>query len=242
MAARRTYSDEDLSRAVSGSTSWRGVLRELGLQSTSSTMIRSVRAHADRLELDHRHFRGQRRWTDDELRAAVLCESRWADVVEAMGIQGGSAVSTLKGHAARLGLDTSHFIGQDDRVNRIARHEPDIANLSRAGSMLAAAWFALSGYDVAWPLEPARYDLLVTQETCTRRVQVKTTVTKDGSSWQVSLSTTSGGRRTYDPDEIDDFFVIDGALGHYLIPIEAVGGLHTINLRAYERYRLGNLN
>jgi hypothetical protein len=26
---------------------------------------------------------------------------------------------------------------------------------------LAAAWYALCGYDVAWPLEPSRYDLVV---------------------------------------------------------------------------------
>ena len=39
--------------------------------------------------------------------------------------------------------------------------QPDADNLPRAGSFLAAAWFALAGYDVSWPLEPCAYDLLV---------------------------------------------------------------------------------
>ncbi|PUB24850.1 hypothetical protein C8K30_108106 [Promicromonospora sp. AC04] len=95
----------------------------------------------------------------------------------------------------------------------------------------------LCGNDVSWPLEPSRYDLLVSTVTGIRRVQVKTTRTRAGDSWKVYLSTTRGERRTYDPDEIDDFFIIDGDLNYYLIPVAVVGGLHAIHLNAYGRYR-----
>jgi hypothetical protein len=54
----------------------------------------------------------------------------------------------------------------------------------------------------------------------------------------VSLSTTSGGRRTYDPDDIDEFFVIDGDLEFYRIPLAAVGGRHSITLTHYAQFRI----
>ena len=105
--------------------------------------------------------------------------------------------------------------------------------------MIAAAWFTLCGHEVSWPLEPSRYDLLVcSPDGGFRRVQVKTTSTRVGSTWQVFLSTARRERKTYDPDEVDDFFIIDGNLTFYLIPIAAVGGLHAIHLRAYEQYRV----
>jgi hypothetical protein len=43
-------------------------------------------------------------------------------------------------------------------------------------------------------------------------------------------------RSTYDPDEIDYFFVIDGELNVNLIPVAAVGGLTAIQLPAYSDY------
>ena len=53
------------------------------------------------------------------------------------------------------------------------------------------------------------------------------------------LSTTGRTRTPYALEEIDQFFVIDGDFGYYLIPIEAVGGLHAIQLSAYQSYRIG---
>jgi hypothetical protein len=91
---------------------------------------------------------------------------------------------------------------------------------------------------VAWPLEPARYDLLVDTDVAPRRVQVKTTTVRTGTSWTVWLSTTGRERRTYSIDEIDDFFLIDGDLSYYLLPVGAVGGLHGIKLSAYDQYRI----
>jgi hypothetical protein len=202
--------------------------------------MRSLRAHADRLGVDYDHFTGQRRWTEDGLRAAIAAAGTWADVVEALGLRGGSGIATVKGHAARLGLDARHLAVRPPAAVD-AEHRPDVAHLDRAGSLLAAAWFALCGHDVSWPLEPSRYDLLVNTDKGIRRVQVKTTTVRVGDTWKVYLSTSRGERKAYDPDEIDDFFVIDGDLNYYLIPVTAVGGLHAIHVSVYARHRLAQL-
>lgn len=70
------------------------------------------------------------------------------------------------------------------------------------------------------------------------RIQVKTTTVKQGKSWTVWISNTGRTRTTYGPDEIDQFFIIDGDLDYYLIPVAAVGGLTAINLSAYRSYLL----
>jgi hypothetical protein len=118
---------------------------------------------------------------------------------------------------------------------------PDIAHLDRAGSLLTASWFTLCGHHVSWPLEPSRYDLLVCTDARIRRVQVKTTTVRAGDSWKVYLSTSHRERRTYDTDEIDDFFIIDGELTCYLIPVVVVGGLHAIHLGGYVKYQLAQV-
>ncbi len=102
---------------------------------------------------------------------------------------------------------------------------------------MAAAWLILCGYEVAWPLEPCRYDLVARRLDQFLRVQVKTTRLRTGTSWIVSLST-DGGRLTYDPDEIDYFFIIDGGLDYYLIPVATVGGLRAIRLSVYSQFKL----
>ncbi|RBY84687.1 hypothetical protein [Blastococcus sp. TF02A-26] len=239
MTRKRTFSDEQLVEAIATSDSWRGVLRELGLVATSAGAMRSVRSHADRLGADYGHFRGRRRWTDDALAAAIDGAQTWSDVAGSLGIRDSSAVLSLKGHAARLGLDHQHL----SATPMVARGEmrPSTAHLDRAGSLLAASWFALCGHDVSWPLEPCRYDLLVCTGDGVRRVQVKTTTVRAGDSWKVYLSTSRQGPRTYDPDEIEDSFIIDGALTCYLIPVAAVGGLHAIHLRGYAQYQLAQV-
>lgn len=239
MARTRTYTDDQLAEAIVVSTSWRGVLRALGLVGTSSAALRSVRARADQLGYDYGHFVGQRRW-DSELRAAVASASTWLEVTDALGLDSPSAVATVKGHAARLGLDV-HHLRRHSSPQPEGAPSPDVAHLDRAGSLLAAGWFALCGMSVSWPLEPARYDLVVGAGTELRRVQVKTTTVRTGGSWKVYLSTSRQGRRVYDADEIDDFFVIDGGLSYFLIPLAAVGGLHAIHLSAYERFRVAAL-
>jgi hypothetical protein len=203
--------------------------------------MRSVRRHVDRLGLDHSHFTGQRRWTDRQLESAVGSARTWSEVAETLGLSGGSSTTTIRGHALRLGLDTTHLVRpRPDRP--VHEHAPSLDNVSRAGPLLAAAWFELSGQSVSWPLEPVRFDLLVWSGDAAQRVQVKTATVPSGSSWTVWLSTTGRRRRrTYDPDEIDQFFVIDGDLEYYLVPVAVVGGLMSIQLSAYQGYRLPRL-
>ncbi|WP_131805729.1 hypothetical protein [Mycolicibacterium celeriflavum] len=224
--------------AVRASHSWRGVLRNLGLSATSSAAMRSVRLHADRLGLDYSHFTGQRRWTDEQLVTAIGSAKSWTQVAELLGLVGGSSTPTIRGHAVRLGLDTAHLTPTRKVQPPIEDLRPQQVNLARAGSLLAAAWFELCGSAVSWPLEPCRYDLLVWLGDTAERIQVKTTTVKQGASWAVWISNTGKERTTYDPAEIDRFFIIDGDFNYYLIPVVALGGLTTIQLSAYRSYRL----
>ncbi len=234
----RRYSDAQLIEAIRASHSWRGVLRALGLSATSAAAMRSVRVQADRLGLDYSHFTGQRRWTDQQLVAAIASATSWTQVAETLGLAGGSSTTTIRGHAVRLGLDTAHLASPRKPQPPIGLMRPQQVNLARAGSLMAAAWFELCGHSVSWPLEPCRYDLLVWMGTTAQRIQVKTTTVKKGTSWIVWISNTGKERTTYDPDEIDHFFVIDGDFDYYLIPVAAVGGLTAIQLSAYRDYRL----
>jgi hypothetical protein len=80
--------------------------------------------------------------------------------------------------------------------------------------------------------------LLVTHGERHQRVQVKTTTVASEHGWFVWISTTGKVRRAYTADEIDSFFVIDGDLNYYLIPISAVGGYQMIELAAYDAFRV----
>lgn len=201
VAGRRSYSDEQLLRAIRESHSWRGVLRALALTGTSSKAIDLLRRRADYLGADYQHFVRARGRTDSRIAETPASPSE------------GSVDSALYG-------------------------QPSLGRLRRAGPLLAAAWYTLSGHEVSWPLEPSRYDLLVTDDHHIRRVQVKTTTVRERGAWKVYLSTSSGGRRIYAPDEVDEFFIINGELDCYRVPLSAVSGLQAIHLRAYSRYRL----
>ncbi len=237
----RTYSDEALVAAVATAHSWRGVLRELGLLATSAAAARSVKRNAARLGLDSSHFTGQRRWTEQALTDAIASSKSWSQVTKALGLSGGSSPSLLKGHALRLGLDLTHFGTTPVAAPARAHVQPELANLPRAGSLMAATFLTLCGYEISWPLEPARYDLVASRDRSLIRIQVKTCRRWGAGGWEVSLSTTSGGRHTYDPDDIDEFFVIDGDLEFYLIPVAAVGGRHAITLSRYGAFRMEQL-
>lgn len=235
------YSDSELTNAIAKATSWRGVLRILGLLDSSSGAIRHARTRADGLAINYAHFVGQRGWTEAQLRAAVRASNSWDQVSKILSLDEASTASALPGHAARLGIDSRHF-AERKRSGDLSDLRPDIGRLDRAGPMLAAAWFILCGWDVSWPLEPSRFDLLVSRGVETRRIQVKTTTVRVGEAWKVYLSNTRSQRRTYDPSEIDDFFVITADLDLYLIPLQAVGGLHAIHLSGYERFKVQNLH
>lgn len=240
MPFERTYSDADLESAVAASRSWRGVLRALGLRATSASAQRSARLNAERLGLDFSHFTGQRRWSDSELAAAIDGSFTWREVQVRLGLAPDSHNTGVRAHALRLGIDTAHLNAwsKPNPGFRLAL-VPSERHLARAGSMLAASFFTLAGHEVCWPLEPCRYDLALRADGRLERVQVKTTSQRLNGKWPVSIAT-SADKGPYDPDDIDDFFIIDGELNYFLIPISVVAGRTGISLSAYQAFKVGN--
>jgi hypothetical protein len=237
------YTDGDLSNAVRSSRSWRGVLRSLGLTATSAGSMRAVRRRADALGLDYSHFTGQRRWSDGDLADAVEASRTWTEVVDRLGLAstGGSSQALVKSHAARLSLDVAHLTVTLPAFGESPFSGPaDLHQLDRAGPVLAASWFMLRGYSVAWPLEPCRYDLLAASGEQSYRIQVKTTTSRSGGSWAVRISSTRPRATVvYTPDEVDYFFLVDGDPTFYLIPLRVVGGYQVIYLNRYTSFIVG---
>lgn len=133
------WSDAQLKNAVNVSGSWRGVLRELGLNATSAAAIRTVRRHAVRLGLDTSHFRGKRTWSDAELLKAVAQSTSWDEVLAALGLSAnsGNVRTHVKGHAVRVGLDISHLslgVPVEPQSREVA---PDLRHLREAGTSIA---------------------------------------------------------------------------------------------------------
>jgi len=104
----------------------------------------------------------------------------------------------------------------------------------------------LCGRNVACPVEPDIYDLLVDMPDGPKRVQVKTTTFKSKDGWLVQI-----GRRPYsignnallvpyDPEIIELFFIVDGDLAMYLIPTRVIAGRVQILLRSYSNFIVGN--
>jgi hypothetical protein len=248
MSTQRSWSDAQLAEAVKASGSWRGVMRELGLNSTSAGAIRIVRGHATRLALDTSHFRGKRSWSDSQLRRAVLDARSWDDALAALGLStnSGNAQTHIKSHAIRLGLDFSHFESVIPIRSEPSALKPDLKHLREAGPSIAASWFTLCGCSVLFPIEPATYDLAVSMPDGLKRVQVKTTTSNGANGWQVGVarrpySVGNTARRVpYDPEVIDLFFIVDGDLMMYLLPSRVIAGRTAVLLRTYTDYIVGN--
>jgi hypothetical protein len=236
--SRTTYSDDQLAGAVAEARSWRGVLRAMGLNDSSAGSLRAAQRRAQQLGISHAHFTGQRRWSDDQLRAAIAGAVSWSAAAVTLGLTpDGGVLSGLRTRALRLGLPISHL------EHRARTPEPvpgvDIARLRTAAPMLAAAWFAVHGHNVAWPLEPARYDLVVERDAVVRRVQVKTTTWRDDGAYSVAISSSRvRGRASYSAGEIDSFFVIDGELNGFLVPVSLVAGFQRLSLNAYTTFQV----
>jgi hypothetical protein len=79
----RTWSDAQLMDAVAGSSNWRHVMRNLGLNANSAGAIRIVRRDVERLGLDTSHFRGKRIWSDAQLRRAIIDSLSWGELLVA---------------------------------------------------------------------------------------------------------------------------------------------------------------
>lgn len=243
----RSWTDDDLRTAIAAAHSWRGVGRLLNLKSTSVT--RGLRERANQLGISYAHFTGQRRWLDAELKSAVAASFTWADVARALGYAtvNGGALATIRVHARRLNIDSSHLKEparpEVDEVIRTSTTQ--VANIRKASAGIAMAWCALRGWVTSLPAEGCVYDLVVDLGTGSlKRVQIKTATYKGHyGEWSGDIYRPHrpGGQKVYyTPDEIDLFFIIDGDMSLYLIPIEAVIGQMSINPRAYAAYRVGS--
>jgi hypothetical protein len=251
IVGRRTWTDGQLRDAVARQSSWRGVLRALGLAATSGGSIGVVKRRAQDLGLDTSHFTGRRRWSDEELQDAIAISDSWPEVAQRLGlIKERRTGLRLKGDALRLGFDVSHLdVGKaSPSIDPLSR-PPLVSELRRAAPSIAAAWFGLRGFGIAYPAEPEDYDLLATGQSEIFRIQVKSTTSKSSAGkWQVGIGQRpySGGstapRTPYDPDSIDFFFIVNASGDLYLLPIEAVAGLTNIYLSAYEEYWVGDVS
>jgi PD-(D/E)XK nuclease superfamily protein len=224
-------------------------MRNLGLNAYSAGVIRIVRRDVERLGLDTSHFRGKRIWSDAQLRRAVVDSLSWDELLHTLGLAPGSgdARIRIKAHAMRLRLDLSHLENPLGNSVGPAGVKPDLRYLRDAAPSLAASWFALCGFSVAVPAEPAVYDLLVVMPEGIKRLQVKTTTcySKDGWTVAVGRRPYSAGNRErripYDPESIDLFFIVDGDLTIYLIPSRIIAGRVGILLHTYTRYIVGSV-
>jgi PD-(D/E)XK endonuclease len=242
------WSDTQLKDAVAAAANWRDVMRALGLRADSAGAIRIIKRHVARLGLDSSHFRGKRGWSDAQPRHAVIDARSWDELLTMLGLTpgNGDGRTRLKAHAIRLGLDLVHLENPAASSTVPTELKPDRRYLRDAAASIAASWFSLRGFNVAIPVEPTVYDLLVKMPEGIKRVQVKSTTcySKDGWTVPVSRRPYSIGNRErrvpYDPDLIDWFFIVDGDLNIYLIPSRVIAGRITILLHTYTKYLVGN--
>jgi hypothetical protein len=232
------------------------LLLGFGERARSAGAVRIVRRRAVELNIDFSHFRGKRRWSDDDLRRAVTeCQS-WEEVIDRLGLStaSGNVQPHVKSHTVRLGLDTDHL----KAVSHVGRQPPEAVSvvstlriepkhLRVAAPVTAAAWFMLRGCAVSFPAEPTVYDLLVDTPERLMRVQVKSTTRNHKDyGWMAGVGhhpdthSKKGQLLAYDPDEIDLFFIVDGDMTMYLIPSRAIAGRVAISLRTYRKYIVGN--
>lgn len=113
MGRPRTWTDDDLREAVPLAMSWRDLRARLGLVGGGATVDRLRRRCAE-LDLDTTHLPAPgttpRRWTDEDLVAAVATATSLKGVFDHLGLAvGGSAWQRMQDHILRLGLDTSHW-------------------------------------------------------------------------------------------------------------------------------------
>ena len=134
------WSDERLPAAVASASSWRGVMRELGLSPSNGGTTQTIRRRSALLGLDTSHFRGNRSWSDTLLRKAVNEGRTWDEVLTTLGLraQVGGERALVRAHALRLGLDATHLGRPTLHEADPCELQPDLAHLRRAAESLAA--------------------------------------------------------------------------------------------------------
>ncbi len=234
----RTWTDEQLAKAIAENHSWRSATRALGMRSTSSYEL--IHRRAGELGLDTSHFRGKRSWAADELPAAIAASKSWTGV--ARRLKAGTdkkAIESMCEMAARMGLDTSHLVVRQDplKMNPVmGLPEQTLANFGAEAEYLAAAWFTSRGYKVTLASSGLPYDLIIDRGGELQKVQVKSTTKKPTSARTVIVKTSrltaSAGASTnrrqlsYEPFDFDLFFILTGEGHVFLVPLTDVARHH----------------
>ncbi|MEU4534408.1 group I intron-associated PD-(D/E)XK endonuclease [Streptosporangium sp. NPDC023825] len=233
------WTDDDLKVAVADSTSWREVARKLGYRTSSGggATIQAIKNRAETLQLTSTHFSGNRRWSDDKITKAVTEGTSWTEVTVTLGVRNTSANrKAVTVGAARLNLNLDHLetAQQPQPVGEVG-----LERLREAATTIASAWFTLRGYHPSLPLEARAYDLLVDMRGKVQRVQIKTCMASSGQV-VVAPGGREGVRVAYSAEDVDLFFILDGDLTIYLIPISEIVGKQAISLGGYRRFKVGS--
>lgn len=250
--APNRWSEAELRAAVGEATSWADMLRTFGFKPSSTKPRRLLQREVQRFGIDTGHFAGKRTWSDRQLVAAAPTARTWAELCEALGVsaQGGHYDSIIAA-AERLGVSLQALqlgpkVGRD-AIGFDLPSGPLPDRLSAAAPSIAAAWFLLCGLAVSVPSEPEAYDLVVDMADGLKRVQVKSTAFRDRrGSWVARVGHRPHGSPdaadfvAYDADDIDLFFVVDGDMLLYLIPLSAIGDRATLSLRSYREFIVGD--
>jgi hypothetical protein len=129
---QRPWSEDSLRAAIRDATSYGTALKKLGHEQVSG-LHQQLRRDVIRLHLDTTHFtysahdrRGVgRRWSDDQLRAAVPASKSVAQVLRHLGlIAAGGNYEQVQRRIRELELDTTHFTGMGWNVGMKFRPNP----------------------------------------------------------------------------------------------------------------------
>jgi hypothetical protein len=129
----------------------------------------------------------------------------------------------VRAAAQRLEIDLSRLtLGPKtgrEAVGIDLADRPALNRLRNAAPSIAAAWFLLCGRAVSVPCEPEAYDMIVDMSDGLRRVQVKSSTSRDArGAWNVRIGHRPDGSPKaadfipYGPDQVELFFVVDGDL------------------------------
>jgi hypothetical protein len=206
----------------------------------------------ERYGIETRHFVGQRTWSDQALVEAAKTARTWAELLTALGLSTHSkSCDSVRAAARRLGVDLGRVtLGPKTGPETIGIDLPDRPALNRlrnAAPSIAAGWFLLCGCGVSIPCEPEAYDLVVDLPDGLKRVQVKSTTSRDArGNWIARIGHRPDGSPKaadlipYGADNVDLVLIVDGDVLLYLIPTTAVADKTTLSLNGYREFIVGD--
>jgi hypothetical protein len=135
------YTEAQARAAIEPGRTWRDVLEALGYQYHGKS-IQTVRRWAARWGISTGHLsdrrgarNGQVRYSDEELRAAVVASRSWAEALRRLGYcPTGGKWKTLKAKTAMLGISIDHFDPYASSRERIRRERIPLAEIMVEGS------------------------------------------------------------------------------------------------------------